>query len=81
MNKGTIEAIIITTTSSNIQDRGMHIIDEGITDLPLDQVLTRIEDGIESNTSIRIPHRNYKGYTRLFPQFIVSYDVYIEEEW
>lgn len=79
MNKGTIKAVIITTTCPNFRDGGMLIIDEGLTSLPLDQVLTRIEDGIESNTSIRIPHRNYVGYTRLFPQFIVSYDVYIEE--
>lgn len=79
MNKGTIEAIIITTTCPNLRDGGMFIIEERITDLPLDQVLTRIEDGIESNTSIRIPHKNYEGYTRLFPQFIVSYDVYTKE--
>lgn len=78
MNKGTIEEIIITTASPNIKDRGMLIINEGITNLPLDQVLIRIENGIETNTSIRIPHKDYKGYTRLFPQFIVSYDVYME---
>lgn len=78
MDKGTIKAIIVTTTCPNFRDGGMLIIEEGLTKLPLDQVLTRIEKGIETNTSIRIPHKDYKGYTRLFPQFIVSYDVHIE---
>lgn len=78
MDKGTIKAIIVTTTCPNFRDGGMLIIDEGLTKLPLEQVLIRIENGIETNTSIRISHKDYKGYTRLFPQFIVSYDVHIE---
>lgn len=78
MDKDIIKAIIITTTCPNFRDGGMLIIEEGLTKLPLEQVLTRIEKGIETNTSIRIPHKDYKGYTRLFPQFIVSYDVHIE---
>lgn len=78
MDKNIIEAIIVTTTCPNFRDGGILIIEKGLTKLPLDQVLTRIEDGIESNTSIRIPHKDYEGYTRLFPQFIVSYDVYMK---
>lgn len=80
MNKDIIKAIIVTTTCPNFRDGGMLIIDEGLTKLPLDQVLTRIERGIETNTRIRIPHKDYKGYTIIFPQFIVSYDVHMEEE-
>lgn len=78
MNKGTIEEIIVTTTCPNFRDGGMLIIEEESTDLPLDQVLTRIENGLETNTSIRIPHKDYKGYTIIFPQFVVSYDVHME---
>ncbi|XWX32595.1 hypothetical protein LCFBJUUZ_CDS0136 [Staphylococcus phage PG-2021_76] len=78
MEKEKIKAIIVTTTCPNFRDGGMLIIEEGLTDLPLEQALTRIEDGIETNTSIRIPHKEYKGYMRLFPQFIVSYDVHTE---
>lgn len=78
MNKDIIKAIIITTTCPNFRDGGMLIIDEGLTKLPLEQVLDRIDKGLENNSSIRIPHKDYKGYTRLFPQFIVSYDVHME---
>ena len=78
MDKDTIKAIIVTTTCPNFRDGGMLIINKETTKLPLKEVLTRIEKGIETNTSIRIPHKDYKGYTRLFPQFIVSYDVHME---
>lgn len=78
MDKNIIEAIIVTTTCPNFRDGGMLIIEEGLTNIPLDQVLTRIENGVDNNTSIRIPHKDDDGYIRLFPQFIVSYDVYIE---
>lgn len=78
MDKNIIEAIIVTTTCPNFRDGGMLIIEEGLTNLPLDQVLTRIENGVDNNTSIRIPHKDDDGYTRLFPQFIVSYDVYMK---
>ena len=78
MDKGTIKAIIVTTTCPNFRDGGMLIINKETTKPPLEQVLTRIENGIETNTRIRLPHKDYKGYTIIFPQFIVSYDVHME---
>ena len=80
MNEDTIKAIIITTTCPNFKDGGILVINKETTKLPLEQALTRIERGIETNTRIRIPHKDYKGYTIIFPQFIVSYDVHMEEE-
>ena len=78
MDKNNIEAIIVTTTCPNFRDGGVLVLEKGTTPLPLDQVLTRIEDGVLNNNSIRIPHKDYKGHTKLFPQFIVSYDVHME---
>lgn len=78
MIKDTIKAIIVTTTCANFKEGGILIINGDTTKLPLKEVLTRIEDGILNNNSIRIPHKDYKGYTRIFPQFIVGYDVHVE---
>ena len=78
MNKDIIKAIIITTTCPNYKDGGMLIISEDKTKLPLEEVLSRIEFGIQTNTNIIIPHKEDMGYTRIFPRFIVSYDVHME---
>ena len=78
MNEDIIKAIFVTTTCPNFKDGGILVINKETTKLPLEQALTKIENGLESNTRIRLPHKDYKGYTIIFPQFVVSYDVHME---
>lgn len=75
-----IEGIVVTTTCANFREGGVLFITKDLTDLPLERALERVKKGLESNTDIRIPHKNYKGYTVIFPRFIVGYDVHMEEE-
>ena len=74
-----IKGIIVTTTCANFKEGGILIINKDLTSLPLDEALNRIEDGLATNTNIILPHKNNKGYSLIVPQFIVGYDVHIEE--
>ncbi|XWX31064.1 hypothetical protein WGPJNHAJ_CDS0017 [Staphylococcus phage PG-2021_19] len=75
-----IKGIIVTTTCANFKEGGILIINKDLTSLPLEEALDRIEIGLETNSNIKLPHRDNKGYSIILPSSIVGYDVHIEEE-
>ncbi|WBF03994.1 hypothetical protein VL14_ORF49 [Staphylococcus phage vB_SauM_VL14] len=75
-----IKGIIVTTTCANFKEGGILFITKDLTSLPLEEALKRVEEGLENNTHIKLPHKDSKGYSIILPSSIVGYDVHIEEE-
>ena len=76
----SIKGIIVTTTCANFKEGGVLLITKDLTSLPLEEALDRVEKGLETNTNIRLPHKDNKGYSIILPSSIVGYDVHIAEE-
>ena len=75
-----IKGIMVTTTCANFKEGGVLLITKDLTSLPLEEALDRVEKGLETNTNIKLPHKDNKGYSIVLPSSIVGYDVHLKEE-
>lgn len=75
-----IKVIMVTTTCANFKEGGVLLITKDLTSLPLEEALDRVEKGLETNTNIKLPHKDNKGYSIILPSSIVGYDVHLKEE-
>ena len=74
-----IKVITVITNCANFENGGVLCFNNELTSMPLEEVLNKIENGLENSYNIiKIPHKNNKGYMRIIPKFIVGYDVFYE---